>query len=527
VTGCQTIVAIAACVEEKMKTQQPMRIREEAQKTVERKHVSRRDLLRYGASLAAVTALGGGGISALAQAERSIARPAQASKPNILFILVDNLGYGELGVYGGGATRGAPTPRIDKLASEGLRLTNMNTEPQCTPSRSAILTGRHAIRSGTHSVAFGGVADGLTQWEVTMAESLSAAGYATALYGKWHLGSQQGWLPTDQGFDEWYGIPRTTDESMWPGSPGYSPSIMPPQQLMEGRKGEKSREIRVYDTEQRRIIDAETTRRTIDFMQRQTQAKKPFYIYASITQPHLPTLPNPAFAGKTGNGDWADMLAEMDYRVGEMLDAVDRLGIREDTIVIFMSDNGPEGVRPWDGWAGPWRGHYFTAWEGGIRAPFMIRWPGKVPAGRVSDGIVHGVDLFPTLANIAGASIPTDRPIDGVDQSNFFFGETDASSREGILIWCADRLQAVKWRNYKLHFYRQETMFSPAVKLPVPLLINLYTNPREDEEKESHDSWVVGPVLKMVGAFEQSLKKYPLIPMGTPDPYTPPGAVRR
>jgi len=138
-------------------------------------------------------------------------------RPNILFILVDNLGYGEVGAYGGGATRGAATPRIDRLAGEGLRLTNMNMEPQCTPSRSSILTGRYAIRSGTHSVPFGGVADGLTQWEVTMAESLSSAGYATALYGKWHLGSQ-GRLPNDQGFDEWYGIPRTTDEAPWPGS---------------------------------------------------------------------------------------------------------------------------------------------------------------------------------------------------------------------------------------------------------------------------------------------------------------------
>jgi len=484
--------------------------------------VSRRELLRYGVSLAAASALARTGITSLPHPERSFVRSQQATKPNILFILVDNLGYGELGCYGGGVVRGAPTPRIDKLAAEGLRLTNMNTEPQCTPSRSAILTGRYAIRSGTHSVAFGGVADGLTQWEVTMAESLSAAGYATALYGKWHLGSQQGRLPNDQGFDEWYGIPRTTDEALWPDSPGYSPTIMPPQQMMEGRKGEKSGDLRVYDVAQRRLIDAEITRRTIDFMQRQSQARKPFYIYSAITQPHLPTLPNPAFAGKTGNGDWADMLAEMDYNVGQMLDAVDRLGIRENTIVIFMSDNGPEGTKPWDGWAGPWRGHYFTAWEGGIRAPFLVRWPGKVPAGRVSDGMVHCVDLFPTLASIAGAAVPSDRPIDGVDQSNFFLGKTEASSREAIIIWCADRLQAVKWRNYKLHFYRQETMFSPAEKLPVPLLINLYTNPREDEDKPAHDSWVVGPVLKQVAAFEASLKKYPLIPMGTPDPYRPP-----
>jgi arylsulfatase A-like enzyme len=370
-------------------------------------------------------------------------------------------------------------------------------------------------------VPFGGVADGLTQWEVTIAEALSSAGYATALNGKWHLGSNHGRLPNDQGFDEWYGIPRTTDEAMWPGSPGYSEAVMPPEQILEGRKGEKSRAVRVYDLEQRRTIDAEITRRTIDFMERQATAKKPFFAYATLTQPHLPTLPNPAFAGKTGNGDWADMLAEMDANVGAMLDAVDRLKLRDDTIVIFTSDNGPEFIRPWDGWAGPWRGQYFTAWEGGIRVPFLVRWHGRVPAGKSSDAIVHAVDLFPTFAAIAGASVPADRPIDGVDQSGLWLGKTEKSARDGILVFCSDRMQAVKWRNYKVFFYQQETMVSPPVKLAVPLLVNLYTNPREEEDKPSVDSWVVAPVLKMVGAFEASLKKNPLIPMGTPDPYSP------
>jgi arylsulfatase len=211
----------------------------------------------------------------------------------------------------------------------------------------------------------------------------------------------------------------------------------------------------------------------------------------------------------------------MDANVGQMVDAIDRLGIRDNTIVIFASDNGPEFVRPYDGWAGPWRGQYFTAWEGGIRVPFMIRWPGHVPAGRVSDEIVHCVDLFPTIASMVGASVPNDRAIDGVDQSKFFTGKTDASGREGILIWCADRLQAVKWRHYKVHFYQQETMVSPPVKLPVPFLFNLYTNPQEDENKPALDTWTIGPVLKMVAAFEESTKQYPLIPMGTPDPYRP------
>lgn len=440
-------------------------------------------------------------------------------KPNILFILVDNLGYGELGVYGGGITRGAATPRIDRLANEGLRLTNMNMETQCTPSRSSLMTGRFAIRSGTYAVPFGGVPDGLTQWEVTMAEALSSAGYTTALHGKWHLGSHDGRLPNDQGFDEWYGIPRTTDESQWSSSNGYSPDIVPLEKIMEGEKGGKSRALQDYDVVQRRLIDAEITKRSVAFMERQAEAGKPFFMYATLTQPHLATEPNPAFKGRTGNGDWADMLAEMDYNVGKMLDAVDNLGIRDNTIVIFASDNGPEFFKPWDGWAGPWRGQYFTALEGGIRVPFMIRWPGKVPAGRVSNEIVHGVDMFATIAAITGAEIPNDRPIDSLDQSDFFLGKSETSAREGFPIWGADTLLAVKWRNWKLHFYKQDTMFDPPLKLGIPYIINLYTDPRE--EKPTIDTWVVTPMLKIVNEFQASTKNNSIIPMGTPDPYVP------
>ncbi len=442
------------------------------------------------------------------------------AKPNILFILTDNLGYGELGCYGGGITRGAPTPRIDRLAVEGMRLLNMNMEPQCTPSRSSIMTGRFAIRSGTYAVAFGGIPDGLTRWEVTMAESLSEAGYVTALYGKWHLGSREGRLPNDKGFDEWYGIPRTSDETMWPSNPEWSAQIAPPEPIMEGKKGEKSRNLKIYDLNERRLMDAEITRRAVSFMTRHSKSGKPFFIFAALTQPHFPTLPNPKFAGRTGHGDWADMLTEMDDNVGQMLDALDKLGKSSNTIVIFTSDNGAEFLKPWDGWAGPWRGHYFTALEGGIRVPFIIRWPGKVPAGRVSNEIVHGVDMFPTLAQLAGAEVPDDRPIDGADQSGFFLGKSEKSNREGFLIWVDNRLQAIKWRNWKMHLYRQETMIDPPVKNPLPAIYNLYIDPRE--EKPTVATWVVHPMLHMIEEFNASVKRHPLIPMGTPDPYVPP-----
>jgi arylsulfatase len=308
----------------------------------------------------------------------------------------------------------------------------MNMEAQCTPSRSSLLTGRFAIRSGTHSVPFGGVADGLTQWEVTMAESLSAVGYATALYGKWHLGSQNGRLPNDQGFDEWYGIPRTTDEAMWPSQPGYSPAVMPPEQIMEGRKGEKSRDVEVYDLDQRRVIDAEITRRTVAVHGDAGTGAQ------AVLRLRHPDPAAPADAAQSGlrRQDRQRRLGGHAGRNGRQRRADARRrrspGHREQTIVIFASDNGPEFVRPYDGWAGPWRGQYFTAWEGGIRVPFMIRWPGRIAPGRVSDEMVHGVDLFPTIAHLTGASVPADRPIDGVDQSAFFLGQSPTSAREGI-----------------------------------------------------------------------------------------------
>src|ERR1700730_6371133 len=179
-----------------------------------------------------------------------------ARKPNIVLMLTDNLGYGELGVYGGGILRGAPTPRIDKLASEGMRLLNFNVEAQCTPSRSALMTGRYPIRSGTHSVPRGGVPEGLTRWEVTLAQLLSAQGYATGIWGKWHLGSAEARLPTNRGFDEWYGIPRTYSEAFWPtlndthsvwpsvgSKQGWDPNVVPAPPIYEARKGEKPRQL--------------------------------------------------------------------------------------------------------------------------------------------------------------------------------------------------------------------------------------------------------------------------------------------
>ncbi|WP_349434477.1 arylsulfatase [Pararhizobium sp. A13] len=447
-----------------------------------------------------------------------------APKPNIVFILMDNLGYGEVGAYGGGITRGAATPRIDQLADEGTRLTNYNVEAQCSPSRSAILTGRFSIRSGTHSVPIGGGVEGLTRWEVTIAETLSETGYATAAFGKWHLGSEQGRLPNDQGFDEWYGIPRTTDEALWPDEPQATALGLPFEHVMEGRKGEQSRDLTVYDLKQRRLIDAEITRRTIDFMKRSVETNKPFYAYVPFTLVHFPTLPNPKFSGRSGYGDFPDALAEMDAHVGEILDAIDDLKVRSNTIVVFTSDNGPEATWPWQGSSGPWRGYYFTHMEGSLRVPFIIRWPGNIPTGRTSNEIVHEVDTFTTFAKLGGAKMPEDRAIDGVDQSDFLLGKSERSNREGFPIYVADRLEGVKWRNWKIVFYdEQRDWWSPPTKLGQPKAFDLITDPNEEYPATGlRNTWAAGPAIKVMVDFEKTLAKYPPIREGTPDPYLPP-----
>lgn len=461
---------------------------------------------------------------------------AQPQRPNIVLILTDNLGWGDLGVYGGGILRGAPTPRIDKLASEGMRLLNFNTEPQCTPSRSALLTGRHAIRSGTQSVPIGKSLYGLVPWEITLAESLSDAGYATAIYGKWHLGKTAGRFPTDQGFDEWYGIPNSTDESIWLSSDMIMHNSIPSDLtisetdqpwILESHKGSAPRKVKIYNDAERRLIDAELTRRVIDFIKLSKDAGRSFFAYVPLTAVHYPSLPHPDFAGKSGHGDYADMLIQTDHYAGQILDALNQFGLESNTLVILASDNGPEdprnGAGQWSGWTGPWAGTYFTAMEGGLRAPFLVRWPGHVPAGNVNNEIVHIVDIFPTLASITGTTMPTDRPIDGINMADFFLGKRDHSGREGFPVYVGDDLRAVKWRDFKWHNAWQETKYSPVERFStIPMVCDLTRDPRETRQAlQPYNTWVAYPVAKIVNDFQESVRKFPNVPVGAPDSYKP------
>ena len=452
---------------------------------------------------------------------------AQPARPNVVLVLMDNFGWGELGVYGGGVLRGAATPRIDKLASEGMRLLNFNVEAQCTPSRAALMTGRYAIRTGNGSVPIDTPLYGLVQWEVTLAEMLSDTGYATGMFGKWHLGHTEGRFPIDQGFDEWYGIPNSTDESLWPDNPLFDSKSDPYakfEYLMQGRKGGKAESLRVYDSKERLLIDKELTDRTIDFMKRQKSAGKPFFAFVPYTQTHLPTLPHPDFKGKSGNGPWADVLMQVDNYVGGLLDAVDEFGLRDNTIFIFTSDNGPEFSRAWVGSSGPWRGTYFTGREASLRVPFIMRWPGKVPAGAVNNEIVHAMDLFPTLARLAGGKVPADRIIDGVDQSDYFLGKQQKSNRDSVVIYVGNDLHGVKWRNWKMMLKEMDSGDGPVRELSLPHFYNLLVDQKEEYPAAPdipENLWVRFPASKVLLDHAISLKKESPIRPGTPDPYPP------
>ena len=301
---------------------------------------------------------------------------------------------------------------------------------------------------------------------------------------------------------------------------------------MEGRKGEPSTKVRPYRLDYRPLIDDEVTKRAIAFMERQVEAKKPFFLFVPYTATHYPTRPHPDFVGKTGNGPWADLLLQVDTYLGRLLDKVDQLGIGDDTVFVFTSDNGPEGYPPGNntigletfsqGSAGPWRGTLFTGFEGSLRVPFVVRWPGKIEAGSTSNEIVHEMDLFPTFATLAGGKVPDDRPIDGIDVSPFLLGESKASGREGVIVYMGNEVFAVKWRNWKVHFKEQDTVFSDVRTYTTPRLYNLIDDPGETDNVLFSNTWVPKAALTQLAEHAASLQKHPPIKPGTPDPYQPP-----
>jgi arylsulfatase len=348
---------------------------------------------------------------------------------------------------------------------------------------------------------------------------LTDTGYATGMFGKWHLGDTEGRFPTDQGFDEWYGIPNSSDRAFWPDSDSWQEGAHPDLEftyVVSSKRGEKPKRLEVYGREKRKTIDREITDHAIDFIKRKAKTKQPFFAYLPYTQTHEPVDAHPDFKGSTGNGSFADVLAQTDVYVGEVLDTIDELGLKDNTIFIFTSDNGREGIKRSFGFTGPWRGTMFSPYEGSLRVPFLIRYPGVIPAGQVSNDIVHLVDLFPTFANFVGGDIPQDRILDGVDQSKFFMGKSEKSARESIVIYIGNELFGVKWRNWKMLIKEIDEDSYAISNMAYASIYNLIVDPKEEEPEKFYldDTWVDTPLWQVVEDHLASIEADP----GAPDP---------
>jgi len=446
-------------------------------------------------------------------------------KPNVVFMLADNLGYGDLGVYGGGETRGAPTPRIDKLANEGIQFTQFLVESGCTPSRAALMTGRYSIRSGLSLVIVPGTPNTLAGKEVTLGELFKSKGYSTAYFGKWHVGTEKQSLPQNQGFDQWYGIPNTTDETFYvPGSKTAKaplPDGFTKPAIVSAVKGGDAEFVKEYTYETRRTIDFEIADKSIEYIKNTAAKKKPFFLFVSWTRPHEPNKPSKKFAGKSRIGDYGDGVMELDYNTGRVLDAIDDARIRKNTIVVWVSDNGPTRTTAWPdgGFAGPYRGELGSSLEGSIRTAGMMRWPGKIKPG-ASNEMFSIMDFFPTFASIIGAPVPSDRPIDGVDQSDFLLGEQKNSNREHLLTFIGDRLHSVRWRQFRVYMVDQGGGSGTTAEfqyglggsykiLDYPQIFNIEHDPREEYNVSAHHGWVMPHAMKHIMEYKTSLKKHP------------------
>lgn len=450
-----------------------------------------------------------------------IAAPLAAAqaKPNIVVMMVDNLGYGDLGVYGG---LRAPTPRIDKLASQGLLFQDFQVEPNCTPTRAAFMTGRMPVRSGTDGLVMPGQPGGLHPMEVTIAEVLKGAGYATAYYGKWHLGETAEREPQMQGFDHWYGI-HNTSLPVDPSFPGTDPKVIKPQMVYEGRAGKPAKAVRDMDIKYRPLIDRDLSKMGAAYIAKQAKAKKPFFLLISYINPHHPVVPHPDFKGKSGGGAYPDVIMEIDHNTGLVLGAIDKAGIRDNTIVFWFSDNGPTrySLTPdQNGDPGIWSGELGSAWEGSLRTTGMVRWPGKIRANWKTTQMVHVMDMFTTLCKIAGGDIPNDRPIDGVDQSDFLFGKSKKSARDTRYVFFNGMFVAIRWRQFKLmmvEYEKKASLARPAYTgLSIPSLYNLLTDPKEEYNLigESGATNVGAHLIQMGAGFQQSFKTSPHMDYG-------------
>jgi arylsulfatase A len=370
-----------------------------------------------------------------------------AATPNIVLILADDLGYGDLRCYGGKLA----TPNLDRMAKEGVRFADFYvSQPVCSASRAALMTGRYANRVGIFGALGPKSTNVLPSAELTIAEVLKTRGYTNAIYGKWHLGDSPGSLPPSQGFDDYYGLPYSND--MWPHHP-VNPERYPPLPLIEGEKV-------VQTMPDQTQLTKSYTERAVKFIE--NSKDRPFFLYLAHNMPHVPLFVSDSFKGKSGAGLYGDVIAELDWSVGQILQTVKSAGLDENTLVMFTSDNGP-----WllygnhAGSAGPLREGKATAFEGGFRVPFLARWPKKIPAGTVCRELATTLDVLPTVAGLAGAEVNV--RLDGQDIWSLMSRPRRAKTPHEVFYYYWGReLHAVRSGRWKLHFKHPYTHPDPA-----------------------------------------------------------------
>jgi arylsulfatase A-like enzyme len=442
-------------------------------------------------------------------------------KPNIVFILADDIGYTELGSFGGGKVRGFSTPNLDEMAAEGMKFLSFYSEPACTPTRAALMTGRHPVRIGMLGVLFPGtVGMGLADEEVTVAELLSNAGYSTGMFGKWHLGGEEEHYPINQGFDEavwsegnppWWGFNRNvkhTDNAGYTNMGGLVWSPAPENfpydtgGIMRGKKGEKPQMVAPFSLELYNTYDTDVADDVIDFIERNAKSKKPFFAYYAGKGNHFWGA-HPDFMNQPAGTNNSAQMAEHDHNVGRVLRKLKELGIAENTLVVWMSDNGPMyAMHPHGGYS-LLRGEKGETWEGAVRVPGIVWWPETIEAGQDPIDIVQVTDMFTTAASIAGVKneIPNDRVTDGVDQSALLFLGEGKSRRDYIFHYNKDKLEAVR---------KDQMKFRTQPEKPHHNFYNIYHDPGERYPDEVRYGLWSGPGFKkMIQDHNAMIEKFP------------------
>ncbi|WP_169974704.1 sulfatase family protein [Tautonia rosea] len=436
----------------------------------------------------------------------------EAPRPNLVVIFTDDLGYGDLSCYGHPTIA---TPHLDRMAAEGQRWTQFYVGASvCTPSRTALMTGRLPIRSGMCSsqrrVLFPDSAGGLPASEITLAEALKDLGYATGMVGKWHLGHLPEYLPTNHGFDSYFGIPYSNDMDRLASSPEGRVAITEPEIEYFNVPLLQDTEILERPADQR-TLTRRYTEQSVRFIRAQAEGNQPFFLYLAHTMPHVPLFRSEEFVDVSRRGLYGDVVEEIDWSVGQILDTIRVLGIAEETLVVFTSDNGPWLTYDQQGGsAGLLRNGKGSTWEGGMREPFLAWWPGTVPAGQVVPDLGATMDLLPTAVLLAGGEPPSDRVLDGVDLRPALLG-TGPSPRDSMFYYRGTELYAVRLGPFKAHFITQEPYGRDTNRIEhdPPLLFHLEHDPSERFDISADHPEVLAAIQSLADEHRGSVEPVP------------------